>query len=288
MQYFTPLKQILQVKRREIAKKIFAGSGTFSLQAVEEVLESLEPVVEADPRYERLNVIGRMVEPERVVMFRIPWVDDSGKVQVNRGYRVQFNSEHGRRMFRAARAVLDSDADAEDAVSQAVLQAGQSLDRLKNRQAVQRPLQTPVKSFRHDTFLLVRHCAEHFVKPFHIHPPDLAAFPSDMEPWGIVDVLTDNEQGLNIDGTHWSYSFDPGYAVYNGESKTALLVFTSWGQNFRPWYRPCPPALGHRGQSSRSVPAGWGMRQTLSLSEVRTPPPRSAPPLPRPAPSWLS
>ena len=65
------------------------------LQAVEEVLESLEPVVEADPRYERLNVIGRMVEPERVVMFRIPWVDDSGKVQVNRGYRVQFNSAIG-------------------------------------------------------------------------------------------------------------------------------------------------------------------------------------------------
>lgn len=55
---------------------------------------------------------------------------------------------------------------------------------------------------------------------------------ADMEPWGVVDVLTDNEQGLDIDGTYWSYSFDPGYAVYNGENKTALLVFTSWGQNF--------------------------------------------------------
>ena len=65
------------------------------LQAVEEVLESLEPVVEADPRYEQQNIIGRMVEPERVVMFRVPWVDDSGKVQVNRGYRVQFNSAIG-------------------------------------------------------------------------------------------------------------------------------------------------------------------------------------------------
>ena len=65
------------------------------LQAVEEVLESLEPVVEADPRYEQQNVIGRMVEPERIVMFRVPWVDDSGKVQVNRGYRVQFNSAIG-------------------------------------------------------------------------------------------------------------------------------------------------------------------------------------------------
>ena len=65
------------------------------LQAVEEVLESLEPVVEADPRYEQQNIIGRIVEPERVVMFRVPWVDDTGKVQVNRGYRVQFNSAIG-------------------------------------------------------------------------------------------------------------------------------------------------------------------------------------------------
>ena len=65
------------------------------LQAVEEVLESLEPVVEADPRYEQQNVIGRIVEPERTVMFRVPWVDDAGKVQVNRGYRVQFNSAIG-------------------------------------------------------------------------------------------------------------------------------------------------------------------------------------------------
>lgn len=65
------------------------------LQAVEEVLESLEPVVEADPRYEQQNIIGRIVEPERVVMFRVPWVDDNGRVQVNRGYRVQFNSAIG-------------------------------------------------------------------------------------------------------------------------------------------------------------------------------------------------
>ena len=65
------------------------------LQAVEEVLESLEPVIDADPRYEQQNIIGRIVEPERVVLFRIPWVDDSGKVQVNRGYRVQYNSAIG-------------------------------------------------------------------------------------------------------------------------------------------------------------------------------------------------
>ena len=65
------------------------------LQAVEEVLESLEPVVEAHPEYQKAGLIERMVEPERVVMFRVPWVDDAGKVQVNRGYRVQFNSAIG-------------------------------------------------------------------------------------------------------------------------------------------------------------------------------------------------
>ena len=65
------------------------------LQAVEEVLESLEPVVEAHPEYEKNGLIERLVEPERVIMFRVPWVDDAGKVQVNRGYRVQFNSAIG-------------------------------------------------------------------------------------------------------------------------------------------------------------------------------------------------
>ena len=57
------------------------------LQAVEEVLESLEPVVEAHPEYEKASLIERLVEPERIIMFRVPWVDDAGKVQVNRGYR---------------------------------------------------------------------------------------------------------------------------------------------------------------------------------------------------------
>ena len=65
------------------------------LQAVEEVLESLEPVIESDPRYEEQDIIGRLVEPERAILFRVPWVDDSGKVQVNRGYRVQYNSAIG-------------------------------------------------------------------------------------------------------------------------------------------------------------------------------------------------
>ena len=65
------------------------------LQAVEEVLESLQPVVEARPEIQANGVIERLVEPERIVMFRVPWVDDQGNVQVNRGYRVQFNSAIG-------------------------------------------------------------------------------------------------------------------------------------------------------------------------------------------------
>ncbi len=65
------------------------------LQAVEEVLESLEPVIEARPELEKAGIIERLVEPERVIIFRVSWVDDSGKVQVNRGYRVQFNSAIG-------------------------------------------------------------------------------------------------------------------------------------------------------------------------------------------------
>ena len=65
------------------------------LEAVNEVLETLVPVVEADPRLEQQNIIGRLVEPERVIIFRVPWVDDQGKVQVNRGYRVQYNSAIG-------------------------------------------------------------------------------------------------------------------------------------------------------------------------------------------------
>ena len=65
------------------------------LQAVYEVLESLEPVVAANPKLEEEGVIERIVEPERIIMFRVSWVDDNGKVQVNRGYRVQFNSAIG-------------------------------------------------------------------------------------------------------------------------------------------------------------------------------------------------
>ncbi|MGE5557051.1 MAG: NADP-specific glutamate dehydrogenase [Bacillota bacterium] len=65
------------------------------LQAVEEVLQSLEPVVKKRPEYVKAGLLDRIVEPERQVIFRVPWVDDSGKVQVNRGFRVQFNSAIG-------------------------------------------------------------------------------------------------------------------------------------------------------------------------------------------------
>ncbi len=64
-------------------------------QAVREVLESIEPVVEKHPEYITSGVLARLVEPERQVMFRVPWVDDNGNVQVNRGYRIQFNSAIG-------------------------------------------------------------------------------------------------------------------------------------------------------------------------------------------------
>ena len=65
------------------------------LQAVQEVLESLEPVVEKRPDIKDAGIVERMVEPERFLQFRVSWVDDGGKVQVNRGYRVQYNSAIG-------------------------------------------------------------------------------------------------------------------------------------------------------------------------------------------------
>ena len=65
------------------------------LQAVDEVFESLQYVVDKHPEWEEAGLMERFVEPERIIMFRVPWVDDNGKVQVNRGYRVQFNSAIG-------------------------------------------------------------------------------------------------------------------------------------------------------------------------------------------------
>ena len=83
------LKKVFdQVQKRD-------GNEPEFLQAVEEVLESLEPVMDKHPEYEAAGLIERLVEPERVISFRVPWVDDNGKTQVNRGYRVQFNSAIG-------------------------------------------------------------------------------------------------------------------------------------------------------------------------------------------------
>ena len=64
-------------------------------QAVEEVLESLDLVVSRRPEYRKARILERLVEPERVVMFRVPWQDDRGDIHINRGYRVQMNSAIG-------------------------------------------------------------------------------------------------------------------------------------------------------------------------------------------------
>ncbi len=85
----TYLKNVYQqVEKRNVGETEF-------LQAVAEVLDSLDAVVEADPSIIDTGVIDRIVEPERFIQFRVPWVDDSGKVQVNRGFRCQFNSAIG-------------------------------------------------------------------------------------------------------------------------------------------------------------------------------------------------
>ena len=65
------------------------------LQAVQEVLQSLQPVLDKNKKYEQYKILERIVEPERSIAFRVEWVDDKGEVQVNRGYRVQYNSAIG-------------------------------------------------------------------------------------------------------------------------------------------------------------------------------------------------
>ena len=81
-------KVINQVKARNIGESEFH-------QTIEEVLHSLEPVLVKHPEYIKQNILGRIVEPDRQIMFRVPWVDDNGNVQVNRGFRVQFNNAIG-------------------------------------------------------------------------------------------------------------------------------------------------------------------------------------------------
>ena len=78
---------------KEVAAKN-SGEGEF-LQAVEEVAEAIIPFLEENPKYNNKMLLERMVEPERVIMFRVPWKDDNGNTQVNRGYRIEFNSAIG-------------------------------------------------------------------------------------------------------------------------------------------------------------------------------------------------
>ncbi len=88
------LKNQYLIDLMETVKKRNMGEPEF-IQAVTEVLETLEPVVEKRPDLVEAGVLERIVEPERQIIFRVPWVDDNGKVQVNRGFRVQFNSAIG-------------------------------------------------------------------------------------------------------------------------------------------------------------------------------------------------
>lgn len=78
----------------EEVKKRNKGDQEFH-QAVEEVLKSLVPVLDKHPEYVEERILDRLVEPERQIMFRVPWIDDNGDIQVNRGYRIQFNSAIG-------------------------------------------------------------------------------------------------------------------------------------------------------------------------------------------------
>lgn len=88
----TMLTSVDQVMAQVMAKN--PGEHEFH-QAVREVFESVMPVVEANPQYRKMKILERLVEPERVIMFRVPWVDDQGNVQVNRGYRIEMNSAIG-------------------------------------------------------------------------------------------------------------------------------------------------------------------------------------------------
>lgn len=82
---------------QDVLQKVVAKNPTESEfhQAAKEVLESIEPVISANPQYQKEALLERLTEPERQIMFRVPWTDDNGKVHVNRGYRVQFSSAIG-------------------------------------------------------------------------------------------------------------------------------------------------------------------------------------------------
>ena len=91
------MADILNLKLSDFMAKVIArnpGESEFH-QAVQEVVESLLPFIEQNPKYHYAKVLERMVEPERVIIFRVPWIDDEGNIQINRGYRIQMNSAIG-------------------------------------------------------------------------------------------------------------------------------------------------------------------------------------------------
>jgi len=91
------MAEIFDVKVNEFMAKVIArnpGESEFH-QAVQEVVEALMPFIEENPKYQHAKILERMVEPERVIIFRVPWIDDNGQIQINRGFRVQMNSAIG-------------------------------------------------------------------------------------------------------------------------------------------------------------------------------------------------
>jgi glutamate dehydrogenase/leucine dehydrogenase len=91
------MADILNVKVNEFMAKVIAknpGESEFH-QAVKEVVESLMPFIEENPKYKHAKILERIAEPERVIMFRVSWVDDKGEIQINRGFRIQMNSAIG-------------------------------------------------------------------------------------------------------------------------------------------------------------------------------------------------
>jgi glutamate dehydrogenase/leucine dehydrogenase len=91
------MSKLLDVQLNEFMTKIIAknpGEEEFH-QAVKEVAESLMPFIEENPKYKHAKILERLAEPERVIMFRVPWIDDKGEIQINRGYRIEMNSAIG-------------------------------------------------------------------------------------------------------------------------------------------------------------------------------------------------
>ena len=95
------MKEVTQMKANAVVQSVYEqvlkrnpGEAEFH-QAVKEVLDSLVPVLEKHPEYVKAKIVDRLVEPERQFIFRVPWQDDKGDFQVNRGFRIQFNSAIG-------------------------------------------------------------------------------------------------------------------------------------------------------------------------------------------------